>query len=875
MSVLANGQPGPRFELPRYLINKIPPQVGALASLAIVSLALSVVYRTLQDIQLSDVLEQLQSLPLVSVLLALLVTATSYFVSMGYDVLALHHINRSLPYPRVALASFLADAFGSNFGFALVTGGAIRYRMYSDTGLSTQEIAAVTAMYSITASLGVGFLFMLSLLFGGGHVSASAFGLPAGLQQAFGGLMLATMIAYITISMLYPVTIRIKGLALRLPSAGTAILQIALGAIDLMLMGTIIYLLLPADSGTNFFTYIGVFAVALMAGAISHVPGGIGVFEAVMLLGLPQVPPAALLGAIVLFRCIYYLVPLSLAAIVLAIHEVRQQRSHIERARDTVTDQLAAHGPHIMAAIVIMSGVLLLFLCAVPANSDRLALLQSFLPGPVLEAAHMIAGGSGVGLIFLARPLSRRLERAYRYCIVLLTIGVMAVLLKGLAYESAIALAAVLLVISATRLEFQRQGSLFEKGFPAEWASTLLAILAAAIWLGMFAYKHVDYPHEFWWHLLHDNSEFTRFLRTTMAALALASGITVVNLLRLNPVPDVRLADAFDRIRNILKQDRTTSASLALLGDKRFLLNDLGNAFVMYRIKGKSWVALGDPVGALSEREKLIKGFLELCDRYGGWPVFYGVGAEHLPFYTSLGLSILNLGEDACVRTDTFSLRGAERTELRKALEAVRQHGLRLSIVGSTDVPAVIPELKRVSDAWLHHANQAEKSFARGSFNPQYVSNFPCAVVRTGNHIVAFAVLRPSVDKEELALDIVRYDGVAPPGIFAFMVAEVLLQGQPPLWARWLRGDKSQFCWFNLGMVPGVAAQAHELGPLRERLGALPYPQSDHFQDLDSYRCFAKRLAPVWRAKYLVLPGGLDTSRILGDIASLIARVET
>ncbi|MGI8426471.1 MAG: phosphatidylglycerol lysyltransferase domain-containing protein [Actinomycetota bacterium] len=179
------------------------------------------------------------------------------------------------------------------------------------------------------------------------------------------------------------------------------------------------------------------------------------------------------------------------------------------------------------------------------------------------------------------------------------------------------------------------------------------------------------------------------------------------------------------------------------------------------------------------------------------------------------------------------------------------------------------------TEPWLHHANQAERSFSRGFFNPQYASNFPCAVVRNGNHIVAFAVLRPSVDKEELALDIVRYDGVAPPGIFAFMVAEIILQGQPPLWARCLRGHKRQFSWFNLGMVPGVAAEAHELGPLRERLGALPYPQSDHFQDLDSYRCFAKRLAPVWRAKYLVLPGGLDTSRILGDIASLIARVET
>ncbi len=116
-------------------------------------------------------------------------------------------------------------------------------------------------------------------------------------------------------------------------SARTAAAQTLLGAIDLMLMSAVIYVLLPTNIGTDFFAYLGVFAAALVAGVISHVPGGIGVFESVMLLGLPEVPAASLLSAILMFRCIYYLVPLSLAAIVLAAYDLSLQHAHIRAHR--------------------------------------------------------------------------------------------------------------------------------------------------------------------------------------------------------------------------------------------------------------------------------------------------------------------------------------------------------------------------------------------------------------------------------------------------------------------------------------------------------------------------------------------------------------
>jgi phosphatidylglycerol lysyltransferase len=335
------------------LVKKLLVQVGAFLSLAIVCLALWVVYRTLQKIQLGDVLGHVWALSPLSILLAFGATAGSYAAVTGFDVVALRHIDHSLPYSRAGLTGFLASAFGNNLGFAVVTGGALRYRMYSQAGLSALEIAGVNALCSLTAALGTGFILTLSMLFGTGEVAESAFHLPPAVRRMIGGLMLAVMVAYITVAALRPMAIRTRNWSLKLPSAKTTSTQIALATTDLMLVGTLIYVLLPVHTGTNFLVFLGVFALALVAGAVSNVPGGIGVFESVMLLGLPEVPPAALLGAMLLFRFIYYVVPLGLAATMLAVHEVTLQRARIERARDTAGDWLAELGPQVMALIII------------------------------------------------------------------------------------------------------------------------------------------------------------------------------------------------------------------------------------------------------------------------------------------------------------------------------------------------------------------------------------------------------------------------------------------------------------------------------------------------------------------------------------------
>jgi phosphatidylglycerol lysyltransferase len=272
-------------------------------------------------------------------------------------------------------------------------------------------------------------------------------------------------------------------------------------------------------------------------------------------------------------------------------------------------------------------------------------------------------------------------------------------------------------------------------------------------------------------------------------------------------------------------------------------------------------VAFGDPVGPRREHERLVWAYRELCDRHGGWPVFYLADADSLPLYVDLGLSLLKLGDDARVSLETFSLQEAERAELRKIHDRVFEQGVSFAIVNSPGIPPLLPDLKRVSDDWLAHTQQSERGFSRGTFSPEYIANFPCAVVRKDHRIIAFAILWVSANKEELALDLMRYHRDAPEGIMEFMILELMRGGRE-------RGYR----WFNLGMTPLAGLERHTLAPLWQRVGRMIYRQSEHFNDSESYRRFAESLGPIWRPKYLASPGGLKTPRILRDIATLTSR---
>jgi phosphatidylglycerol lysyltransferase len=280
----------------------------------------------------------------------------------------------------------------------------------------------------------------------------------------------------------------------------------------------------------------------------------------------------------------------------------------------------------------------------------------------------------------------------------------------------------------------------------------------------------------------------------------------------------------------------------------------------MYGIEGRSWVALGDPIGPEEEGVELVWRFREMCDRHNGWTVFYQVRADTLPLYLDLGLTLLKLGEEARVRLETFSLKGDARKRLRHAFNRAEKEGCTFAVIPLAGIPSLLPQFKEISDAWLAEKNTREKGFSLGFFDAAYLKQFPAGIVRQGDKIVAFANIWLGADKEELSPDLMRYLPEVSHAVMEYLFIQLMLWGK-----------QEGYRWFNLGMAPLSGLEGRALAPLWHRLGALVFRHGEHFYNFQGLRQYKEKFDPEWEPKYLAFPGGLALPRILSNIASLIS----
>jgi phosphatidylglycerol lysyltransferase len=281
----------------------------------------------------------------------------------------------------------------------------------------------------------------------------------------------------------------------------------------------------------------------------------------------------------------------------------------------------------------------------------------------------------------------------------------------------------------------------------------------------------------------------------------------------------------------------------------------------MYQVSGRSWIALGDPVGPDDHHEDLAWAFLELVDQYDGRPVFYEISDEHLSVFVDLGLTLSKLGEEAHVPLEGFSLQGSQRAELRQAVNRATRAGASFEIATARDLPAVMTQLRRVSDNWLARKSTAEKRFSLGAFSEAYIGKFDCALVRVGGEIVAFANLWTAPAGGELSVDLMRYDERAPKGVMDYLFTELML---------W--GVANGYRWFNLGMAPLAGLEARPLAPLWPRLGNLVFSHGENFYNFEGLRNYKAKFDPQWRPRYLACPGGWShLTAALFDAARLVS----
>jgi len=281
-----------------------------------------VLRREFAHLRLATLLDQLRALPRHAVLLATAGVFASYLLLSGYDWLALRHLRRRLPYRHVLFTSFVAFVFAQNFGASAVTGTAVRYRLYAARGLGALDVAGIALFSSLTTGLGLCAVAGVSLLLAPGHGAAVLHLSRTPLLLAGAGLLLLPLL-YALIAHRGPRQFAWRGWVLRVPQPPIALAQILIGALDIACVGSLLWLLLPGAAGVGPLAFAGVYATAIAAASLSHVPGGLGVLESVIVLALPEIGAAEILGALVAWRVIQYLLPLLVAATAFSVHELR------------------------------------------------------------------------------------------------------------------------------------------------------------------------------------------------------------------------------------------------------------------------------------------------------------------------------------------------------------------------------------------------------------------------------------------------------------------------------------------------------------------------------------------------------------------------
>ncbi|MEH2202980.1 MAG: lysylphosphatidylglycerol synthase domain-containing protein [Nostoc sp.] len=310
------------------MLKKLQLNFSSLFGLLLLVLSLLAIANELREYNYRDILNSLAAISKSRVSWAIWLTALGYVVMIGYDILGFNYINRSLSWNKIAFTNFISSAFSNTIGFALLTGSAIRYRFYASWGVSAVAIAQVIAFANFTFWLGMfavaGLLFVINPL-----KIPTQLHLPFATVRPIGVIFLLVVAAYLLGSIFIKQPLIIRGHEFRFPSFTISLAQIAISSFDWILAAAVLYALLPSNISLSYLDFLGIYLLAMFAGVVSNVPGGLGVFETIILLILSsKVSSAAVLGSMLAYRGVYYFLPLLLAAGLLGLYEIRFRKGN-------------------------------------------------------------------------------------------------------------------------------------------------------------------------------------------------------------------------------------------------------------------------------------------------------------------------------------------------------------------------------------------------------------------------------------------------------------------------------------------------------------------------------------------------------------------
>ncbi len=622
----------------------------ALLGVVLLVAAIYVVQKEFRTLKLADIKTALAAIPRSALLIAFGWTVLSYGVLTFYDRLGTIYAGHPVSYRRVAFASFCAYALSHNLGFAAVSGAAVRYRLYSHWGLTPVQIAKVVGFCSLTFGLGGLVLGGCILFFEPLSLPFFPTVLPLWAFYVIGAAMWGIVAAYVIISR-FAGTLRIRGHAFNLPNWRMAVVQVALASVDVAVTAAIFYALLPVTPGLTFLRFLACYLASYSAGLLANLPGGIGVFDTAMLLGLePYLPPPTILGAIVVFRLYYYIIPLFLAGTMFAGNELLLRGGALLKSR-AVTRAATSFSRFsepdfavgASTGLVGLCGALLLSLGVLDERPDFSWIDPDF-ADVAASAGQFVPSLIGAALMVLSIGLSQRVTLAWGATLGLLLVAAGYTAAQGDPLWISGDAGAVRRPGGAVPGRLLPHARVLTSTLQADVLIPLLALAVCVAALAAFEPQVRRLSENSWWEIVL-SPDLPNSLRLVMALAVVLALVALWRLARPGRVTWLPWAGE-GRLRYAsLGADPPAEADGIVLGEA-------GRSGIPFRRVGRVMLGLGDPAGSHVDAISAIWRLRDLAVQEGLEPAVWRAGPDLLKVYGGLGLTALPLGRNGQLRSD-------------------------------------------------------------------------------------------------------------------------------------------------------------------------------------------------------------------------------
>ena len=727
----------------------------------------------LANLSLATSFSLLRSFDPIKLLLFFITGSAAVSCMTLYDYFIIKSLKYKISLLKTFKISWISNTFNNFLGFGGLTGAGIRSILYKEENVPNKECLFINVLLVPATTTGLS-LFALLGLFNILPIK------PILVEHKWFSIAVISFALYLFV---YLLLFKIKWVRNKILPEGISINNSAPLRIKLIFasifewVGAGLFFWYVSSnfiSTVNILQIFSILTVAASVGILSMVPGGLGSFDLVSILGLQLVgaSPSEALAILSIYRVFYYIIPWILGAIMAVIgmlikngEEDTSVPSLFNKLRAFPNENvfLSDLGIWALSLMVFVSGLVLLLSAATPSITGRFKLLTEVFAMPVMHISYKISIAIGLMLLVLSWRIKERVKRAFRWTLVLLILGALSTFMKGLDFEEAIFLLIIALLLWLSKSRYYRESAPIKKRTIALYLLITFGNIFLYALLGNSIHANFLKSNQpFYILTIHPRT----FIKNAIFAFVLCWIFlfflfsTSFNT-KFNNKPEEK---DIEKLKQFLKKYKGNYLTHVIFSkDKNLFWAQNDQVLLAYADISHKLVVLGDPIGDSSLFKNAIEDFQTFADKFGHTPVFYQVSEKYFPYYHENGYYFFKLGEEAVINLDNFSLSGSKHNKsLRSTKNRLEKEGFKFQVLNPPFTKYILSEIKQISDIWL--GERKEKGFSLGFFNEDYIQSSPVSIYKNGNDkIVAFATIMPAYDEISLSVDLMRFDHKACP----------------------------------------------------------------------------------------------------------------